>query len=181
MLIQALKGLKLSGFKVGLGNIAFVKSLLEGLGNEGSELKKYLSQKNMVAADGILSSSKASAAKKLKRILGLRGEAALKEVRKIALNEKERKALEELSYVVNQLKKLGLGEYLFTYDFSLVPDFDYYTGMVFEVYIEGIGLPVASGGRYDNLLASFGFSNPAAGFAFSLERLHEAIVRQGGA
>lgn len=177
LLIEALSALKLKGFKIGLGNIAFVKSLLDGLDSNRDELKKYLSQKNLVAADAVLTPSKASAAKKLKLILGLRGDAALGQAKKLSLNKKEKQALDELSQLAAILKKQGLSQYI-TYDFSLVPDFDYYTGLVFEVYAEGIGLPVASGGRYDNLLSAFGWSKGAAGFAFGLERLHEVLVRE---
>ena len=34
--------------------------------------------------------------------------------------------------------------------------FDYYTGLVFEAYAPGLGSPLGGGGRYDNLLASYG-------------------------
>ena len=34
--------------------------------------------------------------------------------------------------------------------------FDYYTGLVFEAYAPGLGAPLGGGGRYDNLLASYG-------------------------
>lgn len=178
VLIEALSAVKLRKFKIGIGNIAFVKTLLDGLGSKNSQkLKQYLSRKDLVAVDDILTSSKASAAKKLKLILSLKGDKALAQAKKLSLNEKEKRALAELSQLDAILKNKGQDECI-TYDFSLVPDFDYYSGLVFEVYAEGIGLPVASGGRYDNLLLAFGWEKEAAGFAFSLERLHEVLVRE---
>ena len=57
--------------------------------------------------------------------------------------------------------------------------FDYYTGMVLEVYAPGLGLPIGGGGRYDGVLAEFGAPAAAAGFAIGLERLHIALAEQG--
>ena len=63
------------------------------------------------------------------------------------------------------------------FDFSLMNSFDYYTGLVFKVYAGGLPDPVGSGGRYDAVFdgALPGAPHvPAAGFAFSLERLEGA-------
>jgi len=52
--------------------------------------------------------------------------------------------------------------------------FDYYTGFVFQIEAEinGERLPVAGGGRYDDMLASLGGPRvPAAGLAIHAERL----------
>ncbi|MDN0063365.1 ATP phosphoribosyltransferase [Collinsella ihumii] len=64
-----------------------------------------------------------------------------------------------------------------TFDFSILNSFDYYTGLLFKVYAAGMPDSVGSGGRYDTVLdgAIDGVQRvPAAGFAFSLERL-EAV------
>lgn len=64
-----------------------------------------------------------------------------------------------------------------SFDFSLMNSFDYYTGLVFKAYAGGLSDPVGSGGRYDSVFdGAFGPSShvPAAGFAFSLERLEGA-------
>jgi ATP phosphoribosyltransferase regulatory subunit len=66
-------------------------------------------------------------------------------------------------------------------DFSVMSDFDYYTGMVFEAYAPGLGLRLGGGGRYDRMLAGFGTDEPAAGFAFGLERMMHALLAQEGA
>ncbi len=64
-----------------------------------------------------------------------------------------------------------------SFDFSIMNSFDYYTGLVFKVYAGGLPDPVGSGGRYDSIFTGT-FSDaaevPAAGFAFSLERLEAA-------
>ena len=66
----------------------------------------------------------------------------------------------------------------FSFDFSIMNSFDYYTVLVFKAYASGMADPVGSGGRYDAALED-AFSGagqvPAAGFAFSLERLEDAL------
>jgi ATP phosphoribosyltransferase regulatory subunit HisZ len=49
--------------------------------------------------------------------------------------------------------------------------FDYYTGPMFQLLGEGPGLPIGSGGRYDELYARFGVQHPAAGCALDLDNL----------
>jgi len=175
LLVDSLKGLGLTNFKIGLGSVAFLKAFLDSL-PEAADLKTNLSQKNLVAVEEILSASKSKAAKNLKETIKLRGWQALSEAAKLSPSKEATSALANLKEVAKLLKKQGYDKYL-TFDFSLFPDFDYYTGLVFEAYVENFGVSVASGGRYDNLLSAFGLSRPAAGFAFSLERLHLATVR----
>jgi ATP phosphoribosyltransferase regulatory subunit len=47
---------------------------------------------------------------------------------------------------------------------------------VFEVYDPTLGVPLGGGGRYDDLLESFGAGRPAVGFALDVERLHIALA-----
>ena len=66
---------------------------------------------------------------------------------------------------------------MLSFDFSIMNSFDYYTGLVFKAYAGGLPDPVGSGGRYDSIFTgAFGddIEVPAAGFAFSLERLEAA-------
>lgn len=58
---------------------------------------------------------------------------------------------------------------------SLVRGLDYYTGIVYEVYIKGSHREaIAGGGRYDNLVKVMGgVDMPAVGFAIGIDRLVE--------
>lgn len=64
-------------------------------------------------------------------------------------------------------------------DFGTMRDFDYYTGLVLEVYAPGIGLPIGGGGRYDSVLGRYGRPAPAVGFALGLERITIALAEAG--
>jgi ATP phosphoribosyltransferase regulatory subunit len=62
------------------------------------------------------------------------------------------------------------------FDLGLVRSLGYYTGAVFQVYDPAYGVPIGSGGRYDELLGAFGRALPAVGFALNVERLHIALT-----
>ena len=67
------------------------------------------------------------------------------------------------------------------FDLGLLRDLGYYTGAIFEVFDEGLGVPFGGGGRYDELLGRFGRSLPAVGWAVEVERLHVALAGRGRA
>jgi ATP phosphoribosyltransferase regulatory subunit len=64
------------------------------------------------------------------------------------------------------------------FDLGLVRSLGYYTGAVFQVYDPAHGVPIGSGGRYDELLGRFGDPRPAVGFALNVERLHIALTSE---
>jgi ATP phosphoribosyltransferase regulatory subunit len=64
------------------------------------------------------------------------------------------------------------------FDLGLVRSLGYYTGAVFQVYDPAYGVPIGSGGRYDELLGGFGAPRPAVGFALHVERLHIALTSE---
>ena len=73
--------------------------------------------------------------------------------------------VDEIREVMAQLEKLGITNTIF--DQTLMRGFDYYTGIVFEVYDNNPEnrRSVFGGGRYDDLLAIFGGEKvPAFGF-----------------
>ncbi|MCI1665091.1 MAG: ATP phosphoribosyltransferase [Atopobiaceae bacterium] len=87
----------------------------------------------------------------------------------------------ELRELVCRLSDVGRASRV-TFDFSIINSFDYYTGIVFKGYADGIAASLASGGRYDAVLANMGLPDTCAcGFALSLERLQEVLGEQGEA
>ena len=60
-------------------------------------------------------------------------------------------------------------------DFSVVNDMDYYNGLVFRGFVEGIPTGVLAGGRYDNLLLRMGKHGEAIGFAVYLDQLEHYL------
>jgi ATP phosphoribosyltransferase regulatory subunit len=76
---------------------------------------------------------------------------------------------------VHQLLPREIAERII-FDLGLVRSLGYYTGAVFQVYDPAHGVPIGSGGRYDELLGRFGRALPAVGFALNTERLHIALA-----
>lgn len=62
-------------------------------------------------------------------------------------------------------------------DFSVVNDMNYYNGIVFKGFVNGISTSVLSGGRYDNLMRKMGKKSGAIGFAVYLDLLDELDAR----
>ena len=61
-------------------------------------------------------------------------------------------------------------------DFSVVNDMDYYNGLVFRGFVEGIPAGILAGGRYDNLLLRMGKHGEAIGFAVYLDQLERNLA-----
>jgi len=72
------------------------------------------------------------------------------------------------------LQTLG-GEREIRIDLSEIGSQPYHTGIVFQVYCEGVDSAVVSGGRYDRLLENFGLSAPSVGFSLLLRKI-EALL-----
>jgi ATP phosphoribosyltransferase regulatory subunit len=53
--------------------------------------------------------------------------------------------------------------------------FDYYDGVVFDVFAEGMGAELGGGGRYDHLIGRFGRPLPSTGFGLDVDRLFRTI------
>ena len=83
-----------------------------------------------------------------------------------------RRAVESLRTIFQFLKDYGVHEYV-SLDLGILRGFSYYTGVIFEGYLPGVGIPVVEGGRYDNLYEDFGMNFPATGFAINLSILLE--------
>lgn len=76
----------------------------------------------------------------------------------------------EMKEIFNLAEKIGIKPWL-QFDASIVRGLSYYTGIVFEAFpknLPGLQKSICGGGRYDNLLTSYGYREtvPAVGFGF---------------
>ena len=90
------------------------------------------------------------------------------------LPEQSRKALKELLEINTYLSYYGYENYI-TFDLGMNKNMDYYTGMIFKIFHQGVGFPVAGGGRYDKLISRFGKEIPATGSAIYINRLTDGM------
>ena len=68
-------------------------------------------------------------------------------------------------------KRFPESKHLLQYNLGKVESIDYYTGIMFDVLIEGVGAIVGRGGRYNDLLGAYGWNEPAVGFAIEFDQL----------
>ena len=88
-----------------------------------------------------------------------------------ALNIPESKAsLNELSQLYKNLTACSLNDGIIL-DLSIITDTDYYNGIVFQGFIEGMHKNILSGGRYDKLAGKFREGIGAMGFAVYISEL----------
>lgn len=88
----------------------------------------------------------------------------------------EMPAIGHLRDIYTQLSQSGYGDYI-RFDLGLVNHIGYYTGPIFRGYVEGAGNAVLSGGRYDQLCASFGRPAQATGFAVDVDQVARCLPR----
>ena len=182
--VECLKSAGLNDFELCLGQVEFASGIMEqnALNVEAKEyLKAAIESHDIVALESKvdeLSLSK-GAAESLKTIPYLHGgKEIIDRAHTFALNERSRRALDNLSEIYRLLEVYGVADKV-VFDLGLIRDFSYYTGMVFEAYAPGLGYSIAGGGRYDHMLKDFGLACPATGFALGIERLMLSLKRQG--
>ena len=88
------------------------------------------------------------------------------------------RALDTLDALRPLLEAAGVGGAI-RFDLGFIPALPYYTGVVFQVTVPDLGFPIATGGRYDGLLARFGADRAATGFGIAIPHLHQALVAAG--
>jgi ATP phosphoribosyltransferase regulatory subunit len=175
VLCAALDAAGLQNYRVGLGDAALYPSLLEAFGVAAAPRELILTE--LAAGDFVgvdrevhslgLADADAELLLRLARTRGgpevLEGESeALRAVLGGMRDVHERISPEVAQRII--------------YDLGLVRSLGYYTGAVFQVYDPAYGVPLGGGGRYDELLGTFGRSLPAVGFALNVERLHIALT-----
>ena len=79
-------------------------------------------------------------------------------------------SLETLAQMINAVEEKEIRDML-QVDFSVVSDINYYNGIVFKGFVEGVPTAVLSGGQYDKLMRKMSRSSSAIGFAVYLDML----------
>ena len=85
-------------------------------------------------------------------------------------SEKARAALEELKLLSEFISETEISDRV-KFDFSVVNNMNYYDGIVFRGFLEGICEGVLAGGEYGKLLSGMGRGSGAIGFALYLDLL----------
>lgn len=183
ILVTALESMKVldeTEFKLEIGNIDFFNSIVKNLdlcAEEKSELASLIDRKSLKELEDYLekfdiNESYKEFLKELPWLFG--GRDILEKAKGFAINQDLRESIEKLEGIANSLSELGY-EDMISFDLGMVPRLDYYTGIIFKGYADGVGATVLSGGRYDNLMATFGENTPAIGFSINLDNMLNVV------
>ncbi|WP_046174368.1 ATP phosphoribosyltransferase regulatory subunit [Domibacillus indicus] len=180
LLVSVMKQAGLEKFQISLGHIRFTDELFRqilGTEERSEQLRRFLYEKNYVGYREHVKNLPLSSIDKqrLLQFLSLSGSInCLDEAAKLVEGSAGAEALDELKTVFSRLQEYGVDQYV-TFDLPLVSHMSYYTGLLFEVYADGVGAPVGNGGRYDDLLEKFGRPAGATGFGLRVDFLLEAL------
>ncbi len=169
---DALRAAGVEDASIAVGHAGFLRGVLATLPDDAAEgARDLLYRRAFAELDRAVPPGPALDI--LRDLPALRGPGALERARLSIGAAESREALDTLETVLAGVAVHGLPGRV-EVDLGLIRDFDYYTGVVFEAHGPRASMPLLGGGRYDGLLARFGYDAPATGFALGLEHALEA-------
>ena len=184
---EVLSNLKLSDFTIKINNRKILSGLVEVVGEADKliPITVAIDKLDKIGEEGVVKELREkeisdSAIEKLKPLLSIKGsnEEVLKAVESIvSSSEIGAKGMEELTFVLNTIKQLGLNNAKLEFDPSLARGLNYYTGAIFEVKANEVNIgSICGGGRYDDLTGIFGMKNlSGVGVSFGADRIYDVL------
>lgn len=181
--IDCLLNLGFEDFTIEVGHVGIVKKLIEKL-DINIENKRYLisliEDKRLVDLNEFL--KKLNIKPILKEVLNklpwMFGDIENLNVEKNIIYDNEiLEYIKELEFVYEQLNKVGFSKYI-SFDLGAATKVNYYSGIVFKGYINGAANYILRGGRYDNLMNSYGKKIGAIGFSLKIDEIAKLIEKK---
>lgn len=183
--VAALKELGLNDFLITIGHSDIIRQLIQ-LGdfddNKSLKIRQYISNRNIFDLEKYLYEINCDA-----DLISIFTHAC----RMYTYDSTDFHSLKEMTKTYDKLSDAvcyldQLSQILEFYDvldyISLEPcsdsKFDYYTGIIFQGYANGVGQNVVTGGRYNNLLKNFGTNKAAIGFGIFIDAIQQALDKQ---
>lgn len=181
--IHALLAAGLKDFQIDIGQVEFFKGLMEQIALEDEKIEKLrmaIDRKDTPAIEELLKETDIDP--QLKEVIislpSLFGDIkVIENVEKVSINKRTAEALKNLREIYNILLDYGVEKYI-AIDLGMVQSINYYTGLIFKGFTQGLGFPICSGGRYDSLIAEFGKNLPAIGVAIGINRVISALDKK---
>ncbi len=176
-------------FKIEVNDRRILDGLVESCGitdkAQFQHLVSVIDKLAKIGKDEVLSeihkSYGAMVEQRISKYLDVNGPDALDQILKLIDNPKSTAGVNSLKKIFETLKPLDLQGVRFNQ--SIARGLNYYTSIVFETVLSKLPAlgSVASGGRYDELIAQLGGPDkPAVGTSIGLDRLMEGISQLGG-
>ncbi|MFZ3577590.1 ATP phosphoribosyltransferase regulatory subunit [Virgibacillus sp. DJP39] len=179
--VQVLRNLGFKSIQIQVGLASFFRPLLDVVSLTDSEIKELQSlirAKNISELELFL--SKRDVPEELQYLLiqipYLYGDftAVTKRAKELLISDSMVEQIQKLEDLHKILKLYDVDRFV-SLDLGLINHMDYYSGIIFQGYVENVGKPVLMGGRYDQLASQIGSDLPAIGFACESDVLLEAL------
>lgn len=170
------------GDEVGLANLIAKKMKLAGIapssGRSPQEIARRMVEKHQLTSVRLSPKALAALTEFLSIHVPLRQAPAALSAFAIKSGLALDGALERFGARVEACVAEGLDLSAISYDAAFGRPLDYYTGMVFELFVDGQPKPLVGGGRYDRLLTLLGASTsiPGVGFSVWLDRIEQVVA-----
>ncbi len=178
---DVLSKLEIRNYEIAIGHLGIIKSVLTHLNitpEKQSEIIASIDKEDYDLLDDILDSLEVPDKYKsiINKIITVDGK------KELLADLKENIDIDDTIEMIEELEEiLGVIESFGYYDYnvklSIARGLDYYTGLVFEVYVDDLGAQkqITGGGTY-NLMGLFDSQEiESTGFAFGFDRIMEAI------
>lgn len=182
---DALKRLDIQNYEFAIGHLGIIKGVLNYLNissDKQTEIIASIDKEDFELLDKLLDACDVNAEYKdiINNIINVNGTRNDLNQLKPLLEDVEDslKAVEELDNILEVVENFGFTNY--NVKLSIARGLDYYTGLVFEIYVPDLGAEkqITGGGTY-NLMGLFDSEEvESTGFAFGFDRIMEAYHRQ---
>jgi histidyl-tRNA synthetase len=161
-----------------IGNLSVLRSLIAQITTDSAvsgQIMRYIDKKEYENLDAYLSELSASAdlISKIHQIVSLSGDDGFAAVKSARIVVGDLPELDAFERTLTLLAAYGITNY--TVNFGVARGLDYYTGVVFEIYADGLGAQkqICGGGAY-KLISLFGGGDvTSVGFGIGFDRIME--------
>ncbi len=177
-----MKSLGLHNYAFKIGHIGVIRGILSQEGVEEKTQNAVLQRMDKKEYDEALKLLESEKCRSMLRgLIEIKGNDWLDSVEQIqkhvASCEKAKAAAENLAEVIKLIVEST--ELSIIVEPAFARGLEYYTGIIFEIYIPGLEIALGGGGRYDKLIETFGGEpTPAVGCAHGIDRVAIALQTQ---
>jgi histidyl-tRNA synthetase len=174
--------LGMQGFAFKIGHIGVIKGIFAQEGIDEKLQNTVLQQMDKKEYDKALERvDNENCRKMLQGLIAIKGKDwrdTVKQIKTLVAGyEKAKAAADNLSEILNLITQST--NVTLNVEAAFARGLEYYTGMIFEIYIPQLDIALGGGGRYDKLIEAFGGApTPAVGCAQGIDRVAIALQEQ---
>ncbi|MFI3312601.1 MAG: ATP phosphoribosyltransferase regulatory subunit [Eubacteriales bacterium] len=170
-------------FMLCLSNMALIVNIFEDLKlnvDQINQITTYMKQKNLHDLNRYLSEQQIAGGEIFAQLLQVNSDVTrgFAQLKALFPGKKYQAELANMATIVENLPAIMPASKV-CLDFSYITNLEYYNGLIFVGYVDGVSIPVLTGGRYDKLVAKMGLEGCAAlGFAVYLSAAEQILENE---